>query len=37
LLYSISNRIKSLIVTPKRAFSRAMLSISGQLFGAGKN
>ena len=36
LLYSTANRIKSLIVTPQRAFGRSLLSISGQLFGAGK-
>lgn len=36
LLYSTSNKIKTLIVTPQKAFSRSLLSISGQLFGAGK-
>lgn len=36
LLYSTSNRIESLIVSPQKAFSRSLLSISGQLFGAGE-
>lgn len=34
LLYSTASRIESLIVSPQKAFGRALVSVSGHLFGA---
>lgn len=36
LLYGTSSRIQSLIASPQKAFSRALISVSGHLFGANK-
>lgn len=36
LLYSTASRIESLIVSPQKAFGRALVSVSGHLFGARK-
>lgn len=36
LLYGTSSRIESLIAAPQKAFSRALISVSGHLFGAKK-
>ncbi|WP_295722790.1 MATE family efflux transporter [uncultured Methanobrevibacter sp.] len=36
LLYGTSSRIQTLIASPQKAFSRALISVSGHLFGANK-
>ncbi len=34
LLYSTASRIESLIISPQKAFGRALISVSGRLYGA---
>ena len=36
LLYSTASRIQSLIISPQKAFGRALLTVSGHLYGAKK-
>ena len=36
LLYSTASRIESIIISPQKAFGRALVSISGHLYGANK-
>ena len=36
ILYSISNKIKTLLVSPVRGYGRALMSVTGHLFGAHK-
>ena len=36
ILYSISNKIKTLLVSPVRGYGRALMSVTGHLFGAQK-
>ena len=36
ILYSITNKIKTLLVSPTRGYGRALMSVTGHLFGAHK-
>lgn len=36
LLYSTASRIESIMISPQKAFGRALISLSGHLFGAGR-
>ena len=36
ILYSVSNKIKTLLVSPTRGYGRALMSVTGHLFGAHK-
>ena len=36
ILYSVSNKIKTLLVSPVRGYGRALMSVTGHLFGAHK-
>ena len=36
LLYSTASRIESIIISPQKAFGRALVSVSGHLYGANK-
>lgn len=36
ILYSVSNKIKTLLIAPTRAFGRGLMSVTGHLFGARK-
>ena len=36
ILYSVSNKVKTLVIAPVRGFGRALMSVTGHLFGAHK-
>ena len=36
ILYSVSNKLKNLLIVPVRAYGRALMSVTGHLFGAQK-
>ena len=36
VLYSAASKVKELILAPKRAYGKSMMTVSGQLYGAGK-
>ena len=36
ILYSVSNKLKNLLIVPVRAYGRALMSVTGHLFGARK-
>lgn len=36
ILYSVSNKLKTLLIAPVRGFGRALVSVTGHLFGANK-
>ena len=36
ILYSVSNKLKTLLIAPVRGFGRALMSVTGHLFGAHK-
>lgn len=36
ILYSVSNKLKTLLIAPVRGFGRALMSVTGHLFGANK-